>query len=63
MRYVEPIFRPGPTEYDSYLLQVSIGCAHNKCTFCSFFKDKPFRTRPLEEIKEDLALARKYLHI
>ena len=60
MRYVEPIFRPGPTEYDSYLLQVSIGCAHNKCTFCSFFKNKPFRTRPLEEIKQDLRMARQY---
>lgn len=60
MRYVEPIFRPGPTEGNSYLLQVTIGCAHNKCTFCSFFKDKPFRTRPLEEIKEDLRMARQY---
>ncbi len=60
MRYVEPIFRPGPTEGNSYLLQVTIGCAHNKCTFCSFFKDKPFRTRPLEEIKEDLRMAREY---
>lgn len=60
MRYVEPIFRPGPTEGNSYLLQVTIGCAHNKCTFCSFFKDKPFHTRPLEEIKEDLRMARQY---
>ncbi len=59
MRYVEPIVRPGPTEGRSYLLQVCIGCAHNKCTFCSFFKSKPFRTRPLEEIKEDLAMARE----
>ncbi|MBQ9663529.1 MAG: radical SAM protein [Oscillospiraceae bacterium] len=59
MRYVEPIFRPGPTEGNSYLLQVTIGCAHNKCTFCSFFKNKPFRTRPLEEIKEDLVMARQ----
>lgn len=60
MRYVEPIFRPGPTEHDSYLLQVTVGCAHNKCTFCSFFKDKPFRTRPMAEIREDLAMARAY---
>lgn len=59
MRYVEPIFRPGPTEGNSYLLQVTIGCAHNKCTFCSFFKNKPFRTRPMEEIKEDLRMARQ----
>ena len=59
MRYVEPIFRPGSTEGNSYLLQVTIGCAHNKCTFCSFFKNKPFRTRPMEEIKEDLRMARQ----
>lgn len=60
MRYVGPVFRPGPTEGNSYLLQVTIGCAHNKCTFCSFFKDKPFRVRPLKEIEEDLKMARAY---
>lgn len=59
MRYVEPIYRPGPTESDSYLLQVTFGCSHNKCTFCSFFKEKPFGVRPIEEIEEDLAMARK----
>jgi len=58
MRYVEPICRPGMCELDSYLLQVTIGCAHNKCTFCSFYKKKPFRIRPFSEIKEDLRLAR-----
>ncbi len=60
MRYVEPIFRPGPTESNSYLLQVTIGCSHNLCTFCSFFKNKPFYTRPFEEIVEDLKMARQY---
>ena len=60
MRYIGPIFRPGPTEYNSYLLQVTIGCAHNKCTFCSFFKEKPFRVRPMKEIEEDLRMAREY---
>ena len=58
MRYEEPICRPGMCELDSYLLQVTIGCAHNKCTFCSFYKKKPFRIRPFTEIKEDLQLAR-----
>ena len=60
MRYIEPIYRPGPTEWNSYLLQVTYGCAHNKCTFCSFFKDKPFGIRPFKEIEEDLAMARQY---
>lgn len=60
MRYVEPICRPGMCELDSYLLQVTFGCAHNKCTFCSFYKKKPFHIRPFEEIKEDLRLARQH---
>ena len=60
MRYVGPIFRPGPTEGNSYLLQVTIGCAHNQCTFCSFFKEKPFRIRPMKEIEEDLRMARQH---
>lgn len=60
MRYVEPIYRPGSTESNSYLLQIAMGCAHNQCTFCSFFKEKPFRTRPFHEIEEDLEMARKY---
>ena len=51
---------PSPTEWNSYLLQITLGCSHNKCTFCSFFKNKPFRTRPFEEIKEDLQMARAY---
>ncbi len=60
MRYVQPIFRPGPTESESYLLQVTIGCSHNLCTFCSFFKNKPFYTRPFDEIVEDLKMAREF---
>ncbi|MEG0157706.1 MAG: radical SAM protein, partial [Anaerovoracaceae bacterium] len=35
------------------------GCSHNKCTFCSMFKDKQFRVRAMEEVLEDLTMARK----
>jgi radical SAM superfamily enzyme YgiQ (UPF0313 family) len=43
---------------------VTIGCSHNACTFCGMFKDKTYRQRPLREILEDIALARKtYSHI
>ena len=45
-------------ERSSYILQVTIGCAHNKCTFCSSFKAKKFRIRSLDEVFEDLAMAR-----
>ncbi|MGI6258159.1 MAG: radical SAM protein [Anaerovoracaceae bacterium] len=58
MRYEGNIYRP-PSEARSYLLQVTIGCAHNKCTFCSMFKDKKFRMRKMEDVLEDLDMARK----
>lgn len=59
MRYEGDIYRP-PSEAYSYILQVTIGCAHNKCTFCGSFKAKQFRMRKLDEIFEDLAMARQY---
>lgn len=59
MRYEGDIYRP-PSEAYSYILQVTIGCAHNKCTFCGSFKAKKFRMRHLDEIFEDLRMARRY---
>ena len=57
MRYFGRVFRP-PSEAYSLIVQVTYGCSHNTCAFCSMYKEKRFRLRPLEEILEDFHLAR-----
>jgi len=56
MRYHGMVIRP-PSEANSYILQVSYGCSHNRCTFCGTYMDKPFQVRPIQEVLEDIALA------
>ncbi len=58
MRYEGPIYRP-PSEADSLLIQATIGCPHNKCTFCMTYKKGPkYRERSVEDIVEDMESAR-----
>lgn len=53
MIYDEPLYRP-PSEASSLIIQVTIGCSHNRCTFCSMYKNKKFRIRRKHEIFNDL---------
>ena len=49
INYDEPLFRP-PSEAYSLILQVSLGCAWNKCAFCEMYSSKQFRLRPEEDV-------------
>ena len=53
MRYVEPVFRP-PSEAGSLILQLSVGCSWNRCTFCAMYRAKSYRVRPVEELEAEI---------
>jgi radical SAM superfamily enzyme YgiQ (UPF0313 family) len=60
MPIVEPVIRP-PAEADSFLLQVTLGCSADHCSFCGAYKMKPFRVKDAEEIFSDIdRYARRY---
>ena len=59
MNYEGMIFRP-PSEADSLILQVTVGCSYNRCTFCTAYQGKSFRIKRFEEIQEDIDEASSY---
>jgi radical SAM superfamily enzyme YgiQ (UPF0313 family) len=59
MRYEGNIYSPHIAG-DDYILQCTIGCSHNQCTFCYMYKEKKYRIRELHEILEDIDLAKEY---
>ena len=59
MRYEGPIYRP-PSEAHSLLIQATVGCPHNRCTFCMVYRNGPrYRVRPVADIVADLDEARQ----
>lgn len=58
MRYVGSVYRP-PSEARSLIVQVTYGCSHNTCAFCSMYKEKRFAVRPLEDVLADFREARR----
>ena len=63
MYYEGKIYRPWP-EAESLLIQTTIGCTHNRCTFCDMFREKRFRIRKIEAIFKDIDEARQiYPHV
>ncbi len=53
LRYEEPVFRP-PSEATSLILQLTIGCSWNRCTYCGMYRGKDYRVRPIEELSGEI---------
>jgi radical SAM superfamily enzyme YgiQ (UPF0313 family) len=53
LRYDEPVFRP-PSEATSLILQLTVGCSWNRCTYCGMYRGKHYRVRPVSELSEEI---------
>ncbi len=62
--YISPYFRP-PSEAKSFILQATIGCSHNECTYCAMYRkeEQRFRARPMDEIKAIIDEASEFGYI
>jgi len=59
IHYNEPLFRP-PSEAESLIIQATIGCSYNLCTFCSMYKAKKYRAKSFDDISKDIASLSSY---
>ncbi len=60
IRYQGTLYRP-PSEAESLILQATIGCSYNECTFCGMYREKQFRVRPIEQLRAEIEWARERL--
>lgn len=56
----KPISILPPDQYQAVVLQISEGCSYNKCTFCNFYRDRPFRIKGLEETREHIKSVKQF---
>ena len=60
INYHGRVYRP-PSEADSLILQATLGCSYNECTFCGMYRDKPFRVRKIADLKKEIDWAAQQL--
>lgn len=60
LSYEGTLYRP-PSEADSLILQATIGCSYNRCTFCGMYRDKRFRVRPIAELRDEIQWAAQHV--
>ena len=59
LKYEGTVIRP-PSEAESLILQLTLGCTDNNCTFCPAYKDKPFRIRDIDEFEKEIIKASEH---
>ncbi|MDD3596144.1 radical SAM protein [Sulfuricurvum sp.] len=59
INYTSPLYRP-PAEAENIILQATLGCSHNRCTFCSMYKSKRYTIRSIEELAREIELLSRH---
>ena len=60
LNYDAPLYRP-PSEARSLILQVTLGCSFNECSFCDMYRSKEYAERPWDEVKKEIDMMARYM--